>query len=41
MSGTKNYFIWETQPAQRGVVIRNALATMQGKPKRVVQKLRT
>ena len=23
--------IWETQPAQRGVVIRNALATMQVK----------
>ena len=41
MSGTKNHFIWETQPAQRGVVIRNASATMQGKTKRVVQKLST
>ena len=41
MSGTKNHFIWERQPAQRGVVIRNASATMQGKTKRVVQKLST
>ena len=37
MSGTKNNLYGK----QRGVVIRNASATMQGKTKRMVQKLST